>query len=68
MSNEPKIAAGAVAAGAAGRLGAARYTSQDIEAAMSDAIKKAHAEGITNPLAVRALMTAARKAVVSGAR
>ncbi len=65
MSNEPKVAAGTVAAGAAGAMGAARYTSKDVEAAMSEAIKKAHAEGITNPLAVRALMMAARNAVTT---
>ncbi len=64
MSNAPKIAAGAVAAGATGRLGPALYTSKDIEAAMSKAIKQAHSEGITDPIKVRSLMMAARKAVV----
>ncbi len=65
MSNAPKIAAGTVAAGAAGRMGAARYTSRDIEAAMSEFIKKAHSEGITDPAEVKALMMAARKAVTT---
>ena len=67
MSKESKIAAGAVAAGGSGAMGAARYTGRDIEAAMSDAIKQAHAEGITDPAEVRARMQAARKAVTQGA-
>ena len=66
MRKELKIAAGAVAAGGSGAMGAARYTSRDIEAAMSDAIKRAHADGITDPAEVRALAQAARKAVVAG--
>jgi uncharacterized protein YdgA (DUF945 family) len=67
MSKKPTIAAGAVAAGGAGAMGAAAYTSKDIEAAMSEAITKAHADGITDPTEVRALMQAARKRVVQGA-
>ena len=67
MSRKTKIAAGAVAAGGSGAIDAApRYTSRDIEAAMSAAITKAHADGITDPADVRVLMQAARRAVVSG--
>jgi hypothetical protein len=67
MSKKPTIAAGAVAAGGAGAMGVASYTSADIETAMSDAITKAHADGVTDPVEVRALMAEARKAVVQGA-
>ncbi len=56
-----KISAGAIASGGTGAMGAARYTSRDVELAMSAAIKKAHAEGITDPVEVRALMMAARR-------
>ena len=58
-----KISAGAIASGGAGAMGAAGYTSRDIEAAMSAAIKKAHADGITDPVEVRALMMAARREI-----
>ena len=58
-----KISAGAVASGGSGAMGAASYTSKDIEAAMSAAIKKAHADGITDPVEVRALMMAARREI-----
>jgi hypothetical protein len=63
MSKKPKIAAGAVAAGGSGAMGVASYTSVDIEAAMSGAITKAHADGVTDPVKVKDLMMAARKAV-----
>ena len=66
MRKESKIAAGAVAAGGSGAMGAVRYTSRDIEAAMSEAITKAHADGITDMAEVRARAQAARRAVVSG--
>ncbi len=58
-----KISAGAIASGGSGAMGAARYPAPNIEAAMSDAIKKAHAEGITDPVEVRALMMAARRKI-----
>ncbi len=62
-----KISAGAVASGGSGAMGEeTRYTSMDIEAAMSAAITVAHAEGITDPVKVRALMMAARMAITSG--
>ncbi len=55
-----KISSGAVASGGSGAMGAARYAATDIETAMSAAITKAHAEGITDPVKVRERMMAAR--------
>ncbi len=66
MSKKPKISAGAVASGGSGAMGAASYTGQDIETAMSAAITKAHAEGITDPVKVRKRMMAARKKATGG--
>ncbi len=63
----PAISAGALASGGAGSMGAASYTGGDIEAAMVVAIKHAHAEGITDPVKVRALMMAARKDILKQA-
>ncbi len=60
-----KISSGAVASGGSGAMGAARYTSKDVEAAMSAAITAAHAEGITDPVKVRERMMAAREKVVA---
>ncbi len=62
-----KISAGAVASGGSGAMGAANYTSKDIEAAMAAAITAAHAEGITDPVEVRALMMAARLKITTPA-
>ncbi len=58
-----KISAGAIASGGSGAMGYAIYTGGDIEAAMAAAITKAHAEGITDPAKVRALMMAARREI-----
>ncbi len=60
-----KIAAGAVASGGSGAMGVATYAGRDIEAAMSAVITKAHAEGITDPAEVRALMMAARRKITT---
>ncbi len=62
-----KISAGAVASGGSGAMGAASYTGQDIEAAMSAAITAAHAEGITDPVKVRERMMAARLKITTSA-
>ncbi len=66
MSKKPTIAAGSVAAGGAGAMGVSAYNSKQIEAAMSAAITKAHADGVTDPAKVRECMMAARKKVTSG--
>ncbi len=58
-----KIVSGAVASGGAGAMGTARYTGQDIEAAMSAAITAAHAADITDPVKVRERMMAARREI-----
>ena len=58
-----KISSGAVASGGSGAMGAASYTSEDIEEAMSAAITAAHAEGITDPVKVRERMMAARREI-----
>ncbi len=58
-----KISAGALSSGGSGTMGAARYTSKDLDVAMSEAITKAHAEGITDPVKVRERMKAARREI-----
>ncbi len=58
-----KIAAGAVASGGSGAMGHKNYLGSDIEVAMSEAITKAHAEGITDPAEVRRRMMSARQEI-----
>ncbi len=58
-----KIVSGAVSSGGSGAMGAAIHTGECIELAMSNAITRAHDEGITDPVKINERMMAARREI-----
>lgn len=63
----PKVVAAAMSAGGAGSVGAS-LSSKAIEQAMSEAVLKAMADGITDPQKILKLKLAARERVKRDAR